>query len=97
MLINDRKISLTGRVSYVGGKQDVHLWLKVNKTQRKYQVNFMGAMLKGSVTTRIAWVWKNDITPEDFRPGVRTKESGGRVTRHHVALGSTLDFQGWEG
>ena len=54
MLNSDRKkISLIGRVNYMGGKQDLHLCLKVNKTQWKCHKNCMGGMPEGSEITRI--------------------------------------------
>ena len=56
VLNSDRKnISLTDRVSYVSGKQDEHLWLKVNKKRQKCHVNWVVGMLEESVTTIIAW------------------------------------------
>ena len=56
MVNSDRKkIYMTGRVSYVGGKQKMHLCLKVNKTQKKCHMNCVGGMQEGSVTTKIAW------------------------------------------
>ena len=56
MLDSDRKkISLTGHVSYMGGKQDVHLCLKVNKTQWKCYVNCVGGLQEEIVTTKVAW------------------------------------------
>ena len=93
MLNSDRKkISLTGCVSYGGGDRDVHLFLKINKTRRKCQVNCVGGLPKWSVTTRIAWGSDNYITTEDFLPVVRTKNkrTGGIVTTRFAALGTGL-------
>ena len=58
VLINNRKkISLTGRISYIRSKQDLHLCLKVNKTLWKCHVNCVGGMPEKSVTMRITWVF----------------------------------------
>ena len=100
LLNSDRKkISLTGCINYVGGKQNVHLCLKINKTRQKCHVNCVGGMPKGNVATRIASASGKLYNDQRFSTKGNNKGAGRRITRRYITLGARLvpDVSGLRG
>ncbi len=79
MVNSDRKkIYLTGRVSYVGGKQKMHLRLKVNKIQKKCHMNCVGS---------VRWRRKNIYNDGRFQPRrERSQRSQQQTVSSHAVL-----------
>ena len=92
----DKKISLTGRVSYKGRKLDVHLCLKKSETQQKWHKNRVGGISEWRVRTWIASA-SGKLYNDRFSTGAENKsENKGasrRVTRHHVSQGLALGIK----
>ena len=79
--------------SYMGGKQDVHLCLKVNKIRWECHVIFVDGLPEGIVTTRIALGFGKLCNRWRFSTRVRTRENeeaDKRVIRRHVTLSTGL-------
>ncbi len=99
-LFNSEKkiISLTGHVSYVDSKDNIHLCLKANTTQRKYHGN---CLPEGRVVRKITWV--SGKLDNHGRFSIRDENEGAKrsVTKRHDSLGSSLvpdhpEFKGRE-
>ena len=100
VLNSDRKkTSLTSRVSYVGGKQAVHLCLKVNKTRQKCLVNCAGGMPEGNMITKNVWASGKLYHRWRFSTLGEIEGASRRVTRRHAVqgVGLMLDNPGFRG
>ena len=86
----DRKMFLTGCMSYVSGKQDVHLCLKQIKHSGNATWTAWLACQKEKWPQRLHECLENHIMTEDFQPQGREWRTGRKVTRHHITLGAGL-------
>ena len=86
LLSNSDRNKVSSTVSYMGGKQDMHLYFKVNKKRRKCPEFCVGVMLEESVTTRIVWASWKLYNHRRFSTRRENEGTGRSVTRCHAVL-----------